>query len=204
MTIIGTAISGNSVYATAADLKLWLGIGDTTDDTVLAQVLEEASRDIDADTHRSFGLSAAGTVRLYSPRMADEVLIDDCISLSEVATDADGDRTYETVWAATDYDLLPANAAAASRPFERLAVPPQGLHRLPILPLGLRLTGTFGWASVPSQIRRACVLRAAWLFKRAGTPLGTSGTPELGILRVGRWDPDYERLIADFKRETVA
>ncbi len=202
----GTGIPATSTetrYATTAELRTWLGIGDGVDDAVLGQVLDEASRDIDGDTHRVFYQSAAGTVRYYTAVRADRLLIDDVVTVTAVTTDEDGDRVYESVWAATDYDLLPENAAADGEPYDVLETAPLGAYRLPTIRKGVRITGTWGWPAVPAEVHRACILRAAWLFKRAGSPLGQSGTPELGMQRVGRFDPDYDRLIRKFVRPVV-
>ena len=198
------ALSAVARYATVAELKSWVGISDATDDGVIASVLDAASRQIDEDCGRVFCQSAAGTVRYYTATNGGLLLIDDCVSLSAVATDADGDRTYETTWAATDYDLLPENASTDGAPFDQLATAPGGLYVFPAgVRRGVKLTGTWGWPRVPDRVRQACLIRAAWLFKRKDSPLGTTGSAELGIMRVGRWDPDYDRLIETLKRPVV-
>jgi hypothetical protein len=196
----GTTIPVASVvYATVAQLKTWIGIGDSVDDALLADVLATASRQIETDTGRFFYQTAA-EVRTYTAKKYLWVLIDDCISLSLVETDADGDRTYETVWAATDYDLLPENAAADGWPYNVIEVAPAGRYTFPArLRKGLRLTGVWGWAAVPEKIQQACLIKAAWLFKRKDSPLGVTGSSDLGMMRVGRWDPDYDRLLETYK-----
>jgi hypothetical protein len=69
---------------------------------------------------------------------------------------------------------------------------------------GVKLTGTWGWPAVPDEIKQACLLRAAWLFKRKDTPLGVAGSSDLGMIRVGRWDPDFDKLIAPYRQPGVA
>lgn len=193
-----------SRYATVAEFKSWIGISDTTDDGVIADVLDAASRQIDEDAGRYFYQTAAGTVRYYTATHTDELLIDDCVTLTAVATDADGDRVYETTWTATDYDLLPGNAGTDGRPYDILATAPMGSYSFPAgVRRGVKLTGTWGWPSVPDRVRQACLIKAAWLFKRKDSPLGTMGTAELGLMRVGRWDPDYDRLIETVRRLVV-
>ena len=192
-------------YASLSDFKLWTNITDAVDDTLIAELLNDASADIEADCHRSFSVGTAGVVRYFTALDASELLIDDCSAVTAVATDTDGDRTYEDTWAATDYDLLPENAAAQSRPYTLLAVAPSGDYSFPVgVRKGVKLTGTWGWPAVPSKIKRACVLRAAWLYARKGAPLGVAGSSEMGILRVGRWDSDYEKLIAEYRDPGVA
>lgn len=203
---VGTpATTTNKRYATVADLKTWLGITDTTDDGVLQDVLDEACSAIDADCNRYFYQSDAGTVRYYTATRPDRVLIDDCVSLTAVETDEDGDRTYETSWAATDYDLCPDNASSDDEPYTEIRITPEGEYDFPTgVRKGVKLTGTWGWPKVPDAIGRAAIIKAAWLFKRRETPLGIAGTADLGMVRVGRWDSDYERLIAPFQRIVVA
>jgi hypothetical protein len=193
-----------TAYATAAELKAWIGITDAVDDTLLAAVLTDASRDIDAHLGRSFAQTVAGTVRYYTADSSYRMMIDDCVALTEVATDADGDRVYEATWTATDYDLLPENAATDSLPYTTLQIAPQGDYRFPVgLTKGVKLTGTWGWPAVPVEIKRACVLRAAWLFKRKDSPLGMAGNNDMGLVRVGRWDSDFEKLVETYRRITV-
>jgi hypothetical protein len=192
-------------YATTADFKAWLGITDNTDDVLLASVLDTASREIDRELRRFFYQSAAATVRYFTALNADELLIDDCVTLTAVATDNDADRVYETTWLATDYDLLPENAAADSQPYTMLAEAPGGAYDFPVgVRKGVKLTGTWGWPAVPQEIQRACLLRAAWLFKRKDSPLGVAGSGDLGVLRVGRWDPDFDKLVETFRQPGIA
>ena len=142
-------------YATTAEFKQWLGIADSVDDALLATVLDQASRDIDNYCGRVFNQSTAATARYYTARRSDELLIADCVSLSAVATDADGDRTYEDTWTATDYDLLPENAAADSEPYTTIAVAPGGDYSFPVgVRKGVKLTGVWGWPAVPGAVSR--------------------------------------------------
>jgi hypothetical protein len=190
------------IYATIGELKTRIGITDTTDDTVLSAVLEAVSRQIDNYCNRAFGKTIAGTARYYTPLATDEVPIDDCVALTEVATDADGDRTYETTWAATDYDLLPENAGT-STPYTTLATSPRGTYRLPIIRKGLKLTGTWGWPEVPPPVHEACLIQASRIFKRKDTPFGISGSPEMGQMRIGRLDPDVKEFLDPYRHIPV-
>jgi len=192
-------------YASEAEFKRWIGITDTTDDAVVREVLDTASREIDREVRRFFYQTSAGTVRYYTAVNADELLIDDCVTLTAVVTDNGADRTYAYTWTATDYDLLPENAAAANEAYTLLATAPGGDYRLPVgVTKGVKLTGTWGWPAVPDEIKQACLLRAAWLFKRKDTPLGVAGSSDLGMIRVGRWDPDFDKLIAPYRQPGVA
>jgi hypothetical protein len=201
MTIVGTPITGSTdSYCTVLELRTSLGIGDAVDDTELATEILAASREIDGAAGRHFYRSVAGTVRYYTATRHRELWeLDDCVALTGVETDDDCDGVYEYTWLATDYHLLPENAAADGGPYTILEAAPLGSYRFPVgVAKGVKLTGTWGWPAVPDKIRRACILRAAWLFKRRDTPLGLSGSADLGLVRVGRWDPDFEKLLEGY------
>jgi hypothetical protein len=191
-------------YASTTELKSWLGISDATDDMILGSVLDDASREIDRVTGRHFYETDAGTVRYFTAVNDDELSIADCVTLTEVKTDNGSDRTYATTWAVTDYDLLPENAAAQDEPYTLLAEAPGGSYDFPVgVRKGVKLTGTWGWPEIPDEIKRACLLRAAWLFKRKDSPLGVAGNSDLGVVRVGRWDPDFDKLIEPYRLVVV-
>jgi len=189
-----------TTYASVSSLKARVGITDAVDDTVLGAVLEAVSRGIDNYCGRIFYLTAAATVRTYTPLHSDTVLIDDCVALTAVVTDADGDRTYEDTWTATDYDLLPENASTDGKPYTEIAVTPDGDYSFPVgIRKGLKLTGTWGWPAVPDPVNEACLIQAARVFKRKDTPFGISGSPEMGQMRIGRLDPDVLWLLEPYR-----
>jgi len=186
-------------YATVAELKERVGISDVVDDAVLGAVLEAVSAGIDNYCDRRF--DQVEEARTFSPRRVDRVLIDDCVSVSEVATD-DGSRSYARVWAASDYDLTPENAAPRE-PYTVLAISPLGNYTLPILRKGVRVTGVWGWPSVPEPVHEACLIQAARVFKRKDSPFGITGTPEYGQMRLGRFDPDVAWLLEPYRKIAV-
>jgi hypothetical protein len=205
MTITGTPIVESAArYATVAELKARIGITDAVDDAVIAQVLDAVSRGIDNYCGRYFYRSDAGTVRYYTAQRTRTLLLDDYVTLTAVATDSSHDRTYATTWSVTDYDLMPANAAADGIPYDHLTTTPQGSYAFPVgLSKGIKLTGTWGWPAVPDPVHEACLIQASRVFKRKDAPFGISGTPELGMMRIGRLDPDvlwmldtYRKLVA--------
>ncbi len=190
-----------TAYATVAELKTRIGIAasDLVDDAVLGAVLGAVSEGIDNYCNRAFGQIVEA--RTFSPRRADQVLIDDCVSLTAVATD-DGSRTYPTAWALTDCDLLPENAGARE-PFTVIAVSPRGRYVFPLIRKGLRLTGAWGWPAVPGPVREACLIQSARVFKRKDAPFGITGTPEYGQMRLGRFDPDVAWLLEPYRKIVV-
>lgn len=182
-------------YATLAELKARLGISDTTDDTVLEAVIEAASRAIDGETGRVF--YATTDTRYFTAEDVDLLFVDDLLSVTTLKTDQDGDRTYETTWSVTDYDLEPYNVT----PYTRIQIAHNGIRSFPTIRRSVEIAGSWGYAATaPDAINEACLLMAARLFKRKGAPFGVLQNPELGTARIPQIDPDVKLLIRPFIR----
>lgn len=191
-------------YLSVSDFKARVGIQATDADTALLAVLTGASRQIDNWCGRRFTQSDAGTERHFSARAGDMLAVPDLVSLSELATDTTGSRVYATVWAATDYDLWPFDAADAGWPYTEIRVTPYGTLRFPDLARAIRLTGVFGWPAVPAPIIEACAIQANRLWARKSAPFGIAGSAELGQLTaITSLDPDVKAMIAPYRVQAV-
>lgn len=183
-------------YATLDELKARLGLSDTVDDAVLEPVIEAASRLVDSATGRVF---YATTETRYFTALNDElVYVDDLLTVTSLKTDADGDRTYETTWATTDYDLEPYNAA----PYTSIRTAPSGSYGFPTFRRGVEVTGSWGYCATgshPDAINEATLLLAIRLFKRKDAPFGVLGSPEMGVARLPAVDPDVQALLAPYR-----
>jgi hypothetical protein len=187
-------------YATLLDVKAALRITDSIDDSLLETSIESASRMIDGYTARTF-YNAGTAVRNFAATDDLNLIIDDAISISEVAsTDEIGD-TY-TVWKLTDYQLEPVNSRS-----DGLYMPYTGIRAIndyawPVVDQQAlcRITGVWGWPAVPTAIKQATIIQASRLFKRLDSPLGVAGFGDMGAIRVGRYlDPDVEQLAMPFR-----
>lgn len=192
----GTPLSpAVSLYATVEDLKQSLGITDSTDDTMLDAILAAVSRQIDQYTNRRF--YATTETRFYTARRVSDVIIDDCLSITTLATDADGDRVYEKTWSATDFDLYPYNAT----PYTRVEATVKGAYLFPAnVAKGVKIIGSFGYsATVPEPVNRACLIQAARLYKRKDALFGVMGSAEMGqLLVIPKMDPDVKLLLSGY------
>jgi hypothetical protein len=180
-------------YTSLETLKTHLAIHDVVDDAALEVEIEASSRWIDGWCGRRFWTTAADETRYYTAREPVALwLPDDLISITTLATD-DGDRTYDEVWAVTDFDLAPYNAALDGKPYDHIEVTPLGAYRFPTCRRGVKLIGKFGWASVPADLERACIMVASQTHRLSSAPFGVSGTPEMGVatLQLG----EYGRLM---------
>lgn len=131
-------------YATVAQLKAELGqtAADTVDNGRLLRKLEATSRAIDGASMgcgREFYIVTEA--RYFTASHSDRLLVDDLLVVTELATDEDGDGTYETVWTASDYLLDPAN----SWPKWMVKVHPAGGYSFPLVERGVRITGQHGY-----------------------------------------------------------
>lgn len=196
-------------YCSLADVKAAARIPseDDIDDTLLELSIESASRDIDAYAERVFYTTGTAT-RLYIPQDIYLVETDDIISVTSIATDTNGDGNFDTVWAATDYQLEPLNnlAGGITTPFTRVRA--IGRYLWPIYEprnvnsnqASVRIIGSFGFSSVPVAIRQATILAALRAYKRYESPTGVLGFSDVGVVRIGRLDPDVQRLVDPYRK----
>ena len=191
-------------YLELAILKDAMKIGDSTDDARLEAVIAAVSRKIDEETHRRF--YAASETRYYTACRGDELLVDDLLSVTTLATDGNADRTYSTTWAATDYDLCPFNAALDGRPYTSLRTTPLGRYSfLAGAEKAVKIAGSFGYAAAtPALVQEACLIQSMRIFMRPRAPFGLEGNAEFGLVRIVRLDPDVVAMLDPFVRRTVA
>jgi hypothetical protein len=188
-------------YSTLAQVKAALRVTDNLDDSLLEMAIESASRAIDQYTNRNF-YNAGTAVRYYAPDDSLNVTIDDLVSLSSLQTMSDDEQVYDTTWAVSDYQLEPLNGIVDGVPQPYTNIRAIGDYTYLTLDgeATIKVTGVWGWSSVPIQVTQACVIQASRIFKRLDSPLGIiSG--ELGSMRVGsQLDPDVRQLIESLRK----
>lgn len=188
-------------YATLAEVKSALRITDSIDDSLLEMAIESASRLLDSYTARSF-YNAGTAARYYAATNDYQTDIDDAVSISEVATDFSADGTYDTIWQASDYEVLPLNGRVDGLPVPYNGLRAIGDYTFPIYNgEGLvKVTGVWGWSAIPIAIKQATIIQASRIFKRLDSPLGVLSSPDLGFIRVGsRLDPDVAQLVDPYR-----
>ena len=189
-------------YATLAQVKAALRITDNVDDTLLEMAIESGSRAIDGYTSRNF-YSSGSAVRYFVPMDSFVTEIDDLISLTSLETQSDDDSTYDTSWAATDYQLEPLNGKADGLPtsFTNIRAIGEYLFSQWDGEATVKVTGVWGWASTPIAVTQACVIQSSRIYKRLDSPLGVAGFGDIGIMRVSnRLDPDVAQLVDPYRR----
>jgi len=191
-------------YCTLAQIKASAGITDTVDDELLELAVEAASREIDGTTERQFFQTA--TTRIYAPRNPFITDIDDLVSLTTLKTSTAADTVFDETWTATDYQLEPLNGLAGGISSPATLIRAIGDYSFPMVGdyATVQVAGTFGFSSVPTQITQATVILGSRIFKRNDSPLGVAGFGDIGVIRVGRLDPDVEAMIMPYKKVRFA
>lgn len=204
-------------YATLADLKSYVGISNTDDDTELQRALDAAVAWVDNVTNRTFTTSDPAadstTQRTYKPGygmrlstvtvylgVGDLLWIDDLVDIDSLDKQTSAGGSWSTVDSG-DYELQPLNADADSEPFTHiLFTTAQSVHRF-------RVTGWFGWPATPDAVKEATILQASFVYRRRDAPFGISQIPGLegntGMRVRSKGDPTAESLLMPYIRNRV-
>lgn len=195
-------------YVTAAALKTYLRITDSTDDTEITAAVNEASREIEKWCGRQFNTAASATARTYFPTGCDEVVIDDFSTTTGlvVKTDEDGDGVYETTWTiSTDFIVLPLNGVVDGEsgwPYWQIRAVGSRRFRYSDLRPPLEVTALWGWTAVPTPVVQAAKILAAETFKMSESPFGVAGTPDFGVVRL-RENTAARAKVSRYRRDAV-
>jgi hypothetical protein len=197
-------------YAPLADVKAALRITDNVDDGLLEISIEAASREIDGFCERFF-YSESGT-RVYLPTDGFLCHTDDIQTVTTLKTDTTGDGTFDRTFATTDFQLSPLNGISGGieTPFNlitavgRFLFPVYEPKNVDARQASVQVVGTFGFASIPTAVKQACIILSMRQFTRYQSPQGVMGFGDLGVMRVGRVDPDVEKLLMPFRRMRIA
>lgn len=195
-----------NAYTTLANVKAALRITDNVDDGLLEIAINSASRMIDGYCEREF--YTAGTAsRYYAADSELVVQVDDLAGTAiTLATDPNAQGAFDLVWTTADYQLEPLNGklAGQSWPFTRIRAALNYLFPVTNDLALVKVTGVFGWPSIPNDIELACILQSERLFKRFDSPTGVLGFGDMGAIRVSRQiDPDVAQLLNPYAKNQV-
>jgi hypothetical protein len=201
-------------YATLTQIKNYLSISDSTDNDLLEDLIESASRSIDRIANRRFYADAAATARKYRAYSDVFVYVDDISTTTSlvVAVDENGNGTYsKTLTLDTDFIMDPLTASALGRPFTQLTMV-SNTEQWPIFPgltqnglrPGVQVTAKWGWPSVPDDVTVACLMLTADLYKRKDAPGGVLGLGDLGVIRMSPVGRDVAQIVRVYKKIPLA
>jgi hypothetical protein len=187
-------------YASLNEVKAALKIIDGLDDSLLEMAIESASRLIDGYAGRYF-YNGGTAVKNFAAQDWWITQIEDLQSITELASTDEVGGTY-TTWGATDYQLEPLNSRIDGlvSPYTRIRAVNDYAFPINNEQALVKVTGVWGWASVPIAVKQATIIQASRIFKRLDSPLGVAGFGDMGVVRVGsRLDPDVQHLIDPYR-----
>jgi hypothetical protein len=133
---------------------------------------------IDRYCGRTFG-STAITTKYYDGTGRNELYIDDCTAVSVLQILDPAGTVVDTV-AADEFWLYPLNLAQKNR----IVLNGQGLGAFPAYPRSVKVTGTFGVASVPAEIQWAATALVADIVKSQPDVARAAARQKLGEYEV--------------------
>jgi hypothetical protein len=193
---------------TTSNLKSWLGITDTVDDTTLGFAVNATNQAIVEYCGRSFAKTTSGqeTARVYRPVDDQVVYTDDFWQTTNlvVKQDTTDNGTYDETWTInTDFVVEPLNGLLHGRatPYYRLRAVSTRWWRQSRRPT-IQVTAAWGWSTIPDAVTQAALIKGARVFKRKNSPEGVlGGFADYGAVRVtNREDPDVTMLLAPYRR----
>ena len=201
-------------YATLTQIKNYLSISDNTDNDLLEDLIESASRSIDRIANRRFYADSSASARLYRAYSDVFVYVDDISTTTGliVAVDENGNGTYsKTLTLDTDFIMDPLTASALGRPFTQLTMV-SNTESWPIFPgltqnglrPGVQVTAKWGWPSVPDDITVATLTLTADQYKRKDAPGGVLGLGDLGVIRMSPVGRDVAQIVRAYKKIPLA
>lgn len=195
------AAVASTEYTTPAVVKGMIGktTADDRDDLII-QAIAAASRMIDQRCGRRFYADSAATARTFTAvdrhltvGDAQSLRIDDYITDDDVTVETK--TSFAGTWTTvTGWEAGPDNVDADGMPWTEVAYQAGWVGDT----TKVRVTAKWGWPSVPDGVSQAAALLAARLYRRKDSPNGVLGSADWGAIRVSRFDPDVEQLIAPY------
>jgi hypothetical protein len=194
-------VPGTSRYLTLEEFKKTRNLNSTSfadvDATLCIGAASRALEQAYAMRQNWWGIGSPGEVRYYTPLNGTDVLLGDLQTATLVQVDYGFGAYGTTLAAATDYRLYPENAGSGGNgePYRKLR-----LQRTVTLPLpagqvdSVKITGTFGWQTVPEAVKESVgIVAHRLLLRMREAPFGLVQVGEDGIaIRAGTLARDPE------------
>lgn len=204
-----------TLYATRANWQRRVdptSVWNAEDITAADQVLLALSRAVDAYCRvvpGEFASTSAGVILYLTADDPRELRVPALQSVSALATDENAAGAWSRAWASTDYILGPPNAATFGQPYKTITRDDRstGAHySLPVgVQNGVKITGTWGWATTPADITEAVIGEAGHLLQQSKNPTAIVSSGQLGQYAVEpAWLPGTARRLAPYRRMGVA
>lgn len=198
-------------YVDKEDLKTYIGLSGTGQDTNIDNAINGASRLIDKICGRHFWQDDSATIKYYTPINEFYLEVDDISTTTGliVQLDTTDDGTYDTTLTLdTDFVLKPFNPQVHKISNTTYTYPQTELHILTtrsserfdnLIIKNVKITAKFGWSAIPEAISQATLLQASRLFKRKDAPFSVFGNEQTGQVELfSKIDQDALMLIKGY------
>ena len=159
-------------YATLAEFQIYMTSRggapgtDSSDDSVIEDIIESTSRLIDQVTNRRFYTTSDDETRYYTPECSSVLFIDDLSAApTSLKTDTTYDRSYATTVGSSDLDYQPFNALQKGSTYTWVEIAPHSSAYFPEATKSVQIVGKFGFASVPDDIKGVCLATALNMYQ---------------------------------------
>lgn len=190
---------------TTAEYGAYTGAGVPNDPTRTGQwedAITVASRWIEKYCGRQFHSSGTVASDRYFDPTGRTVHIDDCRSITAVAVDTDDNGTHVTV--TTDYQALPPygrDPLLGDVPYTELLALSELTWKYDLDRRGtVKVTGLWGWSSVPDDVKRATAILAQDLLRDPESQFGGLAVAAEGIVLGARIPARVIGLLAPYVR----
>lgn len=175
-------------YAELDDLRTYLSMQeDDRFNSALTQALESVSEEIEQFCNRQFNKTTTATAREFPILNSRHVIVDDFFTTTSLVIESTGETgTYDTTWAAADYELHPLNGVVSGQtgwPYNKIKMRAGGSKAFR---RGgrMRVTAQWGWNAVPAPVKQSCLIMAGATFQLKDSPFGVAGSDQWGTIRV--------------------
>jgi hypothetical protein len=192
-------------YLTRQELKDYMGLETTEQDTLVDEAISSSSREIERHCHRQFNDSGAVSTRVYKARRCDEIAVDDFWTDTGfvLEIDVNGDGTWTAV-ASTEYQLTPLNRMRDGVEWVYWKIEMVGSTSLPVRrKASVRVTAQWGWEALPSDVKQAVKMLASDTFQVKDSRMGVAGSDQFGTIVRVRSNSLVEAKLKHFVREKV-
>ena len=191
-------------YCTTDNVKDYLGITTTDDDTLIGELIPRAQAAIDSFTHRTFE-AASDTTRVFDTDTDTEgpfLYFDEDIASITTVTNGDGNTVASTKYATfprneTPYCFIELKVSSGLVWEYDSSNDPQG---------AISVEGRWAYSTTaPNDIVHACIRLTAYYYRQKDAQVfDTTATPELGIITVPIGIPkDVKGTLSRYRRHTA-
>ena len=198
-------------YIDKDDLKTYIGLSGTAQDTNIDNAINAACRLIDQYTGRRFFQDSTAQIKYFRPVNEFYLEIPDLSTTTGLVVELDttDNGTYDTTLTLdTDFILIPVNpeinyiadGITYLKPYSELRIlPTRSSERFdPLIQKNVKITGKWGWSAIPQAVTQAALIQSLRFFKRKDAPFNVLGNEQTGQIEIfTKFDPDAKQLIED-------